>query len=138
MRRRGAALGTVMTEKQVLVPGPDHPITLEPTGTRVTVKVGGRVVADTQDALTLREASYPPVQYIPLADVDPDVLRPSDHATYCPFKGDASYHALQVGDDLVPAAGWFYPAPHDAVAPIKDHVAFYPGKVDSIEVHRAA
>ncbi len=68
----------------------------------------------------------------------PTCCAPSDHATYCPFKGDASYHALQVGDDLVPAAGWFYPAPHDAVAPIKDHVAFYPDKVDSIEVHRAA
>ena len=138
MRRRGAALGTVMTEKQVLVPGPDHPITLEPTRDRVTVTLGGRVIADSTEAITLREASYPPVQYIPLADVDPDVRRPSDHATYCPFKGDASYHALQVGDDFVPAAGGFYPAPHDAVAPIKDHVAFCPDKVDGIEVPRAA
>lgn len=127
-----------MTDKKVLVPGPDHPITLEPTRARVTVTLGGRVVADTTAAITLREAAYPPVQYIPLADIDPDVLRPSDHATYCPFKGDASYHSLQVGDDLVPAAVWLYPAPHDAVAPIKDHVAFYPDKVDTIEVHRAA
>jgi uncharacterized protein (DUF427 family) len=126
-----------MTEKRVLVPGPDHPITLEPTGARVTVSLGGRVVADTLEAITLREASYPPVQYIPLADVDRDVLRPSVHATYCPFKGDASYHSLQVGDDLVDAAAWFYTAPYDAVAPIKDHVAFYPAKVDRIEVHRA-
>ena len=93
-----------MTDKKVLVPGPDHPITLEATGARVTVTLGGRVIADTTDAITLREASYPPVQYIPLADVDPAVLRPSDHATYCPFKGDASYYVLQVGDDLVPAA----------------------------------
>ena len=127
-----------MTDKKVLVPGPDHPITLEPTRARVTVTLGGRVVADTTAAITLREAAYPPVQYIPLADIDPDVLRPSDHATYCPFKGEASYHSLQVGDDLVPAAAWFYPAPYEAVAPVKDHVAFYPDKVDRIEVHRAA
>jgi uncharacterized protein (DUF427 family) len=127
-----------MTEKKVLVPGPGHPITLEPTRARVTVTLGGRVIADSTDAITLREASYAPVQYLPLAHVDPDVLRPSDHATYCPFKGQASYHSLQVGDDLVPAAVWFYPAPHDAVAPIKDHVAFYPHKVERLEVHRSA
>jgi uncharacterized protein (DUF427 family) len=126
-----------MTEKKVLVPGPDHPITIESTGARVTVTLGGRVIADSTEAITLREASYPPVQYLPLADVDPDVLRPSGHATYCPFKGVASYRSLQVGDDLVRSALWFYPAPHDAVAAIKDHVAFYPDKVDSIEVHRA-
>ena len=118
-----------MTDKKVLVPGPDA---------RVTVSLGGRVIADTTAALTLREASYPPVQYIPLADVDAAVLRPSDHATYCPFKGDASYSSLQVGDDVVDAAMWTYPEPYDAVAEILDHVAFYPERVDSIRVHRAA
>ena len=127
-----------MTHSKVLVPGPDHPITLEATGARVTVRLGGRVIADTLDAITLREASYPPVQYVPLADVDPAVLRPSEHATYCPYKGAASYYALQVGDDLVEAAVWFYPAPHDAVALVRDRVAFYPDRVDAIEVHRAA
>ncbi|CAN5572296.1 DUF427 domain-containing protein [soil metagenome] len=123
---------------QVLVPGPDHPISLTRTGDRVTVKLGGRVIADTTDAITLQEASYPAVQYIPLADVDPAVLRSSDHTTYCPYKGMASYHSLEIGDDVAPAALWFYPAPHDAVAEIKDHAAFYPDRVDSIEVHRAA
>ncbi len=127
-----------MTHSKVLVPGPDHPITLEATGARVTVRLGGRVIADTVEAITLREASYPPVQYVPLTDVDPAVLRPSDHATYCPYKGAASHYALQVGDDLVPAAAWFYPAPHDAVAVVRDHVAFYPDRVDAIEVHRVA
>ncbi len=125
-----------MTHSKVLVPGPDHPITLEATGARVTVRLGGRVIADTVEAITLREASYPPVQYVPLADVDPAVLRPSEHRTYCPYKGAASYYALQVGDDVVPAAAWFYPAPHDAVAVVRDHVAFYPDRVDAIEVHR--
>lgn len=126
-----------MTDKKVLVPGPDHPITLEPTGSRVTVELGGRVIVDTEAALTLREASYPPAQYVPLADVDPAVLRPSDHTTYCPYKGDATYYSLQVGDDVAPAAVWTYLAPYDAVAAVKDHVAFYPDRVDSIVVHRA-
>jgi uncharacterized protein (DUF427 family) len=127
-----------MTDKKVLVPGPDHPISLEATGTRVTVRLGGRIIADTTNAITLREASYPAVQYIPLADVDQAVLRPSDHATYCPYKGEASYYSLEVGDDVAPAALWFYPSPHDAVAQIKDHAAFYPDRVDAIEVHRAS
>ena len=127
-----------MTYKKVLVPGPDHPISLTPTGARVTVKLGSRVIADTTNAITLQEASYPAVQYIPLADVDPEVLRASDHATYCPYKGEASYYSVEVGDDVAAAALWFYPAPHDSVAAIKDHAAFYPDRVDSIEVHRAA
>ena len=71
--------------REKLVPGPDHPITITPTGERVTVSVGGRIVADTKNALTLQEAGYPAVHYVPLADVDPEVLRPSDHETYCPF-----------------------------------------------------
>lgn len=126
-----------MTEKQVLLPGPDHPITIESTATRVTVKLGGRVVADTERALTLREATYPPAQYIPLADVDPAVLEPSAHTSYCPFKGDASYYSLTAGDDVAEAAVWTYVAPYDAVAQIKGHVAFYPDRVDSIVVHDA-
>ena len=138
MRGARAALSAGMTDKKVLVPGPDHPITIEATGARVTVTLGGRVIADTTAALTLREASYPPVQYIPLADVDAAVVRPSDHASYCPFKGDASYSSLQVGDDVVDAAMWTYPEPYDAVAEILDHVAFYPERVDSIRVHRVA
>jgi uncharacterized protein (DUF427 family) len=127
-----------MTLRKLLVPGPDHPISVEATGARVTVRLGGRVIADTVDALTLREASYPPVQYVPLADVDPAVLRPSRHATYCPYKGAASYYALQVDGHVVPAAAWYYPDPRDAVAVVKDHVAFYPDRVDAIEVHRVA
>ena len=135
MTVRDPLLGTGMTDNKVLIPGPDHPITLEPTGTRVTVTLGGRVVADTQDALTLREASYPPVQYVPLADVDPAVLEPSDHTSYCPYKGTASYYSLKVGDNVAPAAVWTYVEPHEAVAQVKDHVAFYAERVDSIEVH---
>ncbi len=138
MSYRAAALSTGMTEKLVLVPGPDHPITLDATASRVTVRLGGRVVAESDRGLTLREASYPPVQYLPLDDIDASLLRPSAHTTYCPFKGDATYWSLAVGEDVAPAALWTYEEPYDAVREIRGHVAFSPDRVDSIEVHRAA
>lgn len=125
-----------MTDTLVLVPGPDHPITVEPTAARVIVRLGGRVVADSQDALTLTEASYPPVQYVPLADVDESLLVPSSHTSYCPYKGAAAYFDLRIGDDTAPAAVWTYRDPYDAVAQVKEHVAFFPDRVDAIEVHR--
>jgi uncharacterized protein (DUF427 family) len=121
----------------IKIPGLDHPITIEPTAGQVTVRLGGQVVVDTSSALTLREASYPPVQYIPLADIDPAVLEPSSKTSWCPYKGTASYYDLRVGDKVVRDALWAYPAPHDAVAEIKDHGAFYPDRVDGIEVRDA-
>jgi uncharacterized protein (DUF427 family) len=119
--------------KTVKIPGPDHPITLERNGNRITVKVAGRIVADTRDALTMREASYPPVQYIPRQDVDMTLLQPTDHATYCPYKGDASYFSISSGGDRSTNAVWTYEAPYEAVSPIKGHLAFYPDRVDAIE-----
>ena len=86
-----------MTKEQ-LTPGPDHPITIEPTGQPVTVTAGDQVIARTDNALTLREASYPPIQYVPIDDVDRSALRPSDHETYCPYKGDASYFTVTTPD----------------------------------------
>jgi uncharacterized protein (DUF427 family) len=112
--------------KPRLQPGPDHPITITPTGSRVTVTAGGKVVADTTNALTLQEASYPPVQYVPLTDVDPALITATDHQTYCPYKGEASYWSLPGAENAV----WGYQDPYDAVAPIKGHVAFYPDKVE--------
>ena len=120
--------------KQVLQPGPDHPITVEPTKARVVVKAGGRVIADSRNAFTLQESTYPAVQYIPLADVDAGVLERTDHETYCPYKGEASYYSLNAGEVKGENAVWTYEKPYDAVAPIKDHVAFYPNVVDSIEL----
>jgi uncharacterized protein (DUF427 family) len=119
-----------MTDKQILIPSPDHPITVEPTAGRVTVTAGGRTIADSTRSLTLQEASYPAVQYLPLGDVDPAVLEASDNASYCPFKGDASYYSLRLGDEVLTDAVWTYADPHDAVAQIAGHVAFYPNKVD--------
>ena len=123
-----------MPEKKVLVPGPDHPITVEPTKARVVVKAGGRVVADSRNALTLQESNYPAAQYIPRADVDFSVLERTDHETYCPYKGEASYYSLNAGEVKGENAVWTYEKPYEPVAAIKDHVAFYANVVDSIEL----
>jgi uncharacterized protein (DUF427 family) len=124
-----------MTDMKVLVPGPGHPITIDENPAHVTVEHGGRVIADTRHALTLREASLPPVLYVPLADVTPGVLQPSSHTSWCPFKGKATYYDVSVGDEVVRDAVWTYLDPHKAVAGIVDHVAFYADRIDSIEVH---
>ncbi|RJO73689.1 DUF427 domain-containing protein [Nocardia panacis] len=114
------------------IPGPDHPITIEPTGGRVVVRSGDTVVADTTRALSLREAEYPAAQYIPLEDVDQSLLVPSDTTTYCPFKGDASYCSLTTPEGELTDAIWSYREPYAAVAPIAGHVAFYPDKVEIV------
>lgn len=119
-----------MTSKPVLVPDASHPITVTPTAGRVVVTLGERTIADTTAALTLDEAGYSPVQYVPIADVDPDVLKRSDHATYCPYKGDASYYSLVADGQTVDNAVWTYEAPYDAVAEVAGHVAFYPTAAD--------
>ena len=120
--------------KPVKIPGPDHPISVERNSSRIVVSVAGRVVADTREALTLSEAHYPAVQYIPLKDVDMTLLARSDRTTYCPYKGDASYFSIPVGGERSIDAVWAYETPDPAVAGIKDHVAFYPDRVDAIEI----
>jgi uncharacterized protein (DUF427 family) len=119
--------------RSIKIPGSDHPITIEPNASRVVVSVAGRVVADTRRALTLREASYRPVQYIPREDVDMSLLERSSHATYCPYKGDCAYYSIPRGGERSVNAVWTYEAPYAAVAAIKEHLAFYPDRVDSIE-----
>src|SRR5881296_2156212 len=105
-----------MTTKPVKIPGPDHPITIEPNPARIVVLVAGRVIADTRDALTLREATLPAVQYIPRKDVDMSRLERTSHATYCPYKGDCAYYSIPVGGDRSANAVWTYEAPYSAVA----------------------
>jgi uncharacterized protein (DUF427 family) len=119
-----------MAQRPVWQPSAEHPITVTPTGGRVTVRVNGETVADTRDALTLRESTYPAVHYIPLADVRPDVLARTDTVTYCPYKGEAGYFRVTVGGGVVDDAIWFYERPYPAVAAIAGHVAFYPNKAD--------
>jgi uncharacterized protein (DUF427 family) len=122
-----------MSSKPIKIPGPDHPITITPMKGRVTVTVNGKRVADTDEALTLKEAAYPAVQYIPRKDVDMTQLQRTSHQTYCPYKGDCAYYSIPLGGDRSVNAVWTYEAPYAAVAAIKDHVAFYPDRVDAID-----
>lgn len=126
-----------MAAKPKKLPGADHPITVAPHPKRVVVSVAGRTVADSRNALVLHEASYPPVLYIPRQDADTSLLERSDHATYCPYKGDAAYYSIPAGGERSANAVWTYEAPYDAVAAIKDHLAFYPDRVDAIEENPA-
>lgn len=112
---------------------PDHPIVVEAAPVRVRVTFAGRVVADSDDALVLTEASYPPAYYLPKDAVDPAVLEPSTRTSRCPFKGEATYHSLCVGDRVSPDAVWCYETPLEAVSAIAGHVAFYRDRVDGIE-----
>jgi uncharacterized protein (DUF427 family) len=118
-----------MSTRTPKLPGPDHPITIEPSSAHIVVKVGDTVVADTTNALLLREANYPPIPYLPLSDIDGELLQSSDTSTYCPYKGDASYYSLRAGDAVIEDALWFYDEPYEAVGEIAGHAAFYADKV---------
>jgi uncharacterized protein (DUF427 family) len=120
------------TTQERKIPGPEHPITIEAAGVRVVARVGAQIVADTTRALTMREASYPPVHYIPLEDVDQTLLTASATQTYCPYKGDASYYSITAADGDRADAVWTYRDPYDAVADIAGHVAFYTDRVDVV------
>jgi uncharacterized protein (DUF427 family) len=112
---------------------PDHPITVTPNPNRVKVTFAGKVVADTTKAVNLKEASYPPVVYVPRADVDMSLLARTAHSTHCPYKGDASYYSINAGGKTAENAIWSYETPFDDMSDIKGYVAFYPNRVDKIE-----
>lgn len=114
-------------------PGPDHPITIAPNPNRVRVRLGGQVVAETTRALTLREASLPPVHYIPREDADMALLTRTARTTHCPYKGDAAYFTIEAGGRRAENAAWSYEQPYSGVAAIAGHLAFYPDRVDAIE-----
>jgi uncharacterized protein (DUF427 family) len=122
-----------MDPRIVKIPGPDHPITISPSHSRIVVSVGGRVVADSVNALILQEAAYPAVHYIPRADVDMAALNRSETHSYCPYKGEASYFSIPNGGGRSVDAVWTYETPYEAVDAIKAYVAFYPDRVDAIE-----
>lgn len=121
-----------MVERVQKIPGPDHPITVEPYPKHLVVKYKGEVIADTRSALRLQEANYPAVFYIPRGDAQMAKFTRSDHITYCPYKGDASYYSLPGGADAANAV-WTYETPYDAVAEIREHLAFYPDRVEITE-----
>ena len=122
-----------MSTKQRRVPGPDHPISIEANPARVVVRVAGKVIVDTRSALILREASYPPVLYLPRSDADLSLLQRTEHATYCPYKGDCSYYSIPSGGAKSINAVWTYEEPYAAVEAIKGYLAFYRDRIDSME-----
>ncbi|QWT21798.1 DUF427 domain-containing protein [Bacillus sp. NP157] len=118
-----------MSSRPIRIPGPDHPITVTPSGGRVVVRDGDVVIADTRNALTLKESTYPAVFYIPREDADMASLSRTEHATWCPYKGEASYFSLPGNSERAINAIWTYETPADAVAAIREHLAFYPDRV---------
>ena len=123
-----------MTDKTIKTPNEQHPITIETAAGRVVVTLAGQPVADSRAALTLREAAYPAVHYIPRSDVNTSLLQRTSHTTYCPYKGDCSYFTISLAGERGTNAVWSYEEPYAAVAAIKGHLAFYPERVDAIEV----
>ena len=115
------------------LPGPDHPISIAAHVGRVRVMVHGRAVADTTRALLLQETTLKPVFYIPREDADMAAFERSSHSTHCPYKGDASYYSIRVGDKHAENAIWSYEQPFPAMAEIAGRLAFYPNRVDAIE-----
>jgi len=116
----------------VLNPDSDHPITIEPNQNRITVVVAGELIADTHNALTLYEANYPSVQYIPRKDVNMAMLERTNNETYCPYKGECSYFSIIAGGKKSENAAWTYKNPYTVVNAIKEYIAFFPNRVDSI------
>jgi len=122
-----------MSAKPRRVPGPEHPISIESSPAHVVVRAAGKVIVDTRNALILREASYPPVLYLPRSDADLSQLQRTDHATYCPYKGDCSYYSIPLGGAKSINAVWTYEEPYAAVEAIKGYLAFYRDRIDSME-----
>jgi uncharacterized protein (DUF427 family) len=116
--------------REIKTPGPEHPITITPSGDYVVVRSGAATIADSRSTLVLREANYPPVHYLPIADVDRSQLAASELTSYCPYKGDASYYSIAGDGERGSDAVWFYDDPYPAVAEIKGHVAFYSDRVE--------
>ena len=120
--------------KEIRIPGPDHPITISPAEGKVRVTVAGRIVAESTRALRLEEEGYPPVYYLPWSDTDMSLLVRTEHYTYCPYKGDCTYYSIPIGGSKSENAVWTYEKPYESVASIKEHLAFYPTRVDAIDV----
>jgi uncharacterized protein (DUF427 family) len=119
-----------MPLREPRLPGPDHPILIEQNAGHMVVRVAGRIIADTQNALILKEASYPPVFYLPRSDADMSLLQLTEHTSYCPYKGDCTYYSIPLGGAKSVNAVWSYEKPYAAVAKIDHHLAFYPNRVD--------
>ena len=113
---------------------PEHRVETKPADARVRVMFNGEVIANSRDAIRLDESKYAPVYYLPRKDVKMERLTRTTHSTHCPFKGEASYYTLSTGGRSVANAVWSYEQPYDEMSVIKERLAFYPDKVDSISV----
>jgi uncharacterized protein (DUF427 family) len=122
------------SRKEIKIPGPDHPIELFSAEGNIRVTVAGTIIAESTRALRLEEKGYPPVYYLPRSDADMSLLVRTTHYTYCPYKGDCTYYSIPLGGAKSEYAVWTYEEPYKAVAAIKDHLAFYPTRVDAIDV----
>jgi uncharacterized protein (DUF427 family) len=123
-----------VNSKPIKIPGPDHPITITPARERITITVAGRHIVDTREALTLKEAAYPPVYYVPRKDVDMTQLQRASHQTYCPYKGECAYYSIPAGGERSINAVWTYEAPYPAVSEIQEYLAFYADRVEAIQI----
>jgi uncharacterized protein (DUF427 family) len=126
-------VGKSVSNREPRLPGPDHPIAIERNHRHIVVTVAGHIIADTKSALTLMEAKYPPILYIPRRDVDMSLLQITDHTSYCPYKGDCTYYGIPSGGEKSANAAWSYEKPYASVSSIDHHLAFYPDRVDSIQ-----
>ena len=113
---------------------PEHRVDLLPETRRVRVTFAGTVIADSSAALRVEETGHEPVHYVPEKDVRLDLMRPTEHKTYCPFKGDCSYWTIAIGPRQSENAVWGYRAPYDEATGLAGHYAFYNSRVDGIEV----
>jgi uncharacterized protein (DUF427 family) len=105
-------------DKEIRIPGPDHPITISPADGKIRVTVAGTIVAEPQRALLLEEEGHSPVYYLPRDDADMSLLVRTEHYTYCPYKGDCSYYSIPIGGSQSENAVWTYEKPHEAVASV--------------------
>jgi len=127
----------LLKEHTMKEPGPDHPITISPNPRRVRVEVAGHVIANSAKALSLKEATYPAVQYLPRQDVEMGFFAKTAHSTHCPYKGEASYFTVSIDGVVIEDVAWSYEDPYPAMQQIDDHVAFYTDKVRVYEVDAA-
>jgi uncharacterized protein (DUF427 family) len=125
---------TLNTGKEIKIPGPDHSIAISPAEGKVRVVIAGLTVAESTRALRLEEKGYPAVYYLPRSDADMSLLVRTTHYTFCPYKGDCSYYSIPIGGSRSENAAWTYETPHEAVASIREYLAFYPSRVDAIEI----
>lgn len=107
-----------------------RPPRLERTTRNVVIEVGGILIADSHAAYRVLETSHPPTFYLPPGDVAMRHLVPNPRRSFCEWKGRAAYYDVVMGDRRIEEAAWYYPTPFPAFAAIRDHIAFYPSKLD--------